>query len=276
VSRGKRLINPLRDKNKRNAQNSVATSACKSVLFAVDLLRPLESSNDMSQRVNIDVLQGRQAELRNAPTAAEIKFRARLEQDRIPHAFQEIIAPYIVDFVFPHKMLVVELDGEHHRKDPKTVRYDARRTRYLERLGLDVWRIPNEEVLNFELDKILRHESVGLFADAVTCANKRYDHPLTNPPIRKKRSVSTTCCAVCSKKLMLTKRGTIQRHRTKGGDWCKGSPTPISHTAQCTVCKEACKPRPSGKCGRCRKVLSLVKNNSETLSMLLQYVKALK
>lgn len=51
---------------------------------------------------------------------------------------------YIVDFLCPEAALVVELDGGHHAEQ---VDYDARRTAYLESLGLRVMRFWNSAVM---------------------------------------------------------------------------------------------------------------------------------
>jgi very-short-patch-repair endonuclease len=50
----------------------------------------------------------------------------------------------VVDFLCPEAALVVELDGGQHTD---RAAYDARRTRYLEGLGLRVLRFWNPEVL---------------------------------------------------------------------------------------------------------------------------------
>ena len=63
---------------------------------------------------------------------------------------QKIIGNYIVDFYCHAAKLVVELDGSQHYEE-KGIAYDAERTAYLESLGLEVMRIPNNEVMrNFE------------------------------------------------------------------------------------------------------------------------------
>ena len=52
--------------------------------------------------------------------------------------------PFILDFFCVEAGLVVELDGGQHSEQ---VAYDARRTEYLERLGLRVIRFWNSDVL---------------------------------------------------------------------------------------------------------------------------------
>ena len=59
---------------------------------------------------------------------------------------QYVIGNYIVDFYCHRAKLVVELDGSQHYT-PEEVEKDARRTRYLESLGLQVLRFSNLDVL---------------------------------------------------------------------------------------------------------------------------------
>ncbi|MDY5641834.1 MAG: endonuclease domain-containing protein [Candidatus Faecousia sp.] len=59
---------------------------------------------------------------------------------------QYVIGNYIVDFYCHRAKLVVELDGSQHYT-PEEVEKNARRTRYLESLGLQVLRFSNLDVL---------------------------------------------------------------------------------------------------------------------------------
>ena len=64
-----------------------------------------------------------------------------------PHKFirQKTIGRYIVDFYCAEAQLIVELDGSQHFYD-EHIKTDAERTAYLEKYGLRVIRIPNNEV----------------------------------------------------------------------------------------------------------------------------------
>ena len=63
---------------------------------------------------------------------------------------QYVIGNYIVDFYCHRAKLVVELDGSQHYT-PEEMEKDARRTRYLESLGLQVLRFSNLDVIqNFD------------------------------------------------------------------------------------------------------------------------------
>ena len=58
---------------------------------------------------------------------------------------QKVLGKYIVDFYSAEAKLVVELDGSQHY-EPDAMISDAERTAFLERYGLRVMRIPNNEV----------------------------------------------------------------------------------------------------------------------------------
>ncbi len=58
---------------------------------------------------------------------------------------QKVIGRYIVDFYCARAGLVIELDGSQHSY-PEALEYDAKRTEYLEKYGLTVIRIANEDV----------------------------------------------------------------------------------------------------------------------------------
>jgi very-short-patch-repair endonuclease len=58
---------------------------------------------------------------------------------------QKVIGSYFVDFYCHTAKLDVELDSSQHFDDTKCL-HDAFRTEYLNNLGLDVMRIPNNEI----------------------------------------------------------------------------------------------------------------------------------
>ena len=58
---------------------------------------------------------------------------------------QRVFGPYIVDFYCAAAKLVIELDGSQHF-DEEAKKHDSERTRYLESYGIQVLRIPNNEV----------------------------------------------------------------------------------------------------------------------------------
>jgi very-short-patch-repair endonuclease len=58
---------------------------------------------------------------------------------------QKVIGCYIADFFCFQANLIVELDGSQHFKDEVQIQ-DEQRTNYLNSLGLEVLRIPNNEI----------------------------------------------------------------------------------------------------------------------------------
>ena len=71
---------------------------------------------------------------------------------------QVVIGWHIVDFLFPHKNLIVELDGKQHftlngRAD------DCIRDGYLKSLGFDILRYSNKDVLE-NLDEVVEYISL--------------------------------------------------------------------------------------------------------------------
>ena len=67
--------------------------------------------------------------------------------NRYPIRFQrqKAIRNYIVDFYCHAAKLVIEIDGDQHG-EPKSIRYDSKRTADLEQLGLLVLRFTNSDV----------------------------------------------------------------------------------------------------------------------------------
>ena len=58
---------------------------------------------------------------------------------------QKVLGKYIVDFYSAEAHLVIELDGSGHYTEENR-KYDAARTAFLKGYGLNVIRIPNNEV----------------------------------------------------------------------------------------------------------------------------------
>ena len=73
---------------------------------------------------------------------ADLKFRR-----------QHPIGPYVLDFYCAEAKLAVEVDGQSH-SHPDRIDHDRRRTAWLERQGLAVFRIAAEEVRT-NLDGVL-------------------------------------------------------------------------------------------------------------------------
>ncbi|NNE57001.1 MAG: endonuclease domain-containing protein [Hellea sp.] len=72
---------------------------------------------------------------------------------------QHPVEPYITDFACVKHRLIIEIDGATHGTDDEQ-RYDAKRTRYLNRKGWKVirfWNIDIFENIGTVLDEILRN-----------------------------------------------------------------------------------------------------------------------
>lgn len=87
-------------------------------------------------------------------TNAERRFKHRLKAAKIRHICQCIVGFYIVDFVLPDRMLVIEIDGSSHIGREQ---YDARRDEYIRSLGFRVERIANEDVDRYDLAGVARY-----------------------------------------------------------------------------------------------------------------------
>ena len=68
---------------------------------------------------------------------------------------QVLIGNYIVDFLCPDKLLIIELDGGQHNKN-KIINYDSERNKYLIERGYKVLRFWNNEV-NDNIDGVCEY-----------------------------------------------------------------------------------------------------------------------
>lgn len=88
--------------------------------------------------------------IKNA-TPEEKKFMKKLDERGEEYEFQKIIRKpkggfYVVDFYFPFKNLIIEIDGLHHKLDDEIKLNDQIRDEYLKRNGYKIKRITNEEI----------------------------------------------------------------------------------------------------------------------------------
>ena len=86
--------------------------------------------------------------LRKQSTPTEIKLWERLRAKRfygLKFRRQYPLGAYIVDFICIERKLIIEIDGGQHNEHQD---YDAQRTAALRKLGYDVIRFWNHEVLN--------------------------------------------------------------------------------------------------------------------------------
>lgn len=87
-----------------------------------------------------------QKKLKNNPTKAEkIAYETLINNnllEGVDFLFQEVFAYYILDFVFPAKRLIIEIDGQSHTQNKI---YDQNRDAFCEKHGFSTIRIPNHK-----------------------------------------------------------------------------------------------------------------------------------
>lgn len=101
-----------------------------------------------SQIHNRKELEARRKNLRKKLTAAEATLWSLLRDKQLDgrkFRRQHSVNRYILDFYCPSEGLAIELDGENHFTE-KGMRYDEKRTYYLESVKVRVIRFENEEV----------------------------------------------------------------------------------------------------------------------------------
>jgi|SRR5699024_5452392 len=100
-------------------------------------------------------LKSRARSLRKAMVLSEVVFWKRVHKGKfhqIDFDRQRIIGNYIVDFYVKALRMVVEIDGSSHNGKEA---YDARREKYLEDLGLKIYRISDRRVKH-DLENVMR------------------------------------------------------------------------------------------------------------------------
>jgi very-short-patch-repair endonuclease len=119
-------------------------------------------------------------EMRKAPTCEEARVWKWLRDRRFGgYKFrrQRPIGTYIADFYCVELRLVIELDGRQHETNWMAP-YDDERTAALERLGIEVLRIPNS----------LFNQDVELVAESIKWAIEQRRQTLTRPSATLSRS----------------------------------------------------------------------------------------
>ncbi len=102
--------------------------------------------------------------LRGHATAAEDKLWQALRGRRLAGLKwrrQVPVLAYTVDFLCVSAKLIVEIDGAQHGIEAE---YDARRTQELERIGFQVVRFTNEDVLG-DIDRVLERIAAAALRD---------------------------------------------------------------------------------------------------------------
>lgn len=101
-----------------------------------------------------EILIERQKGLMLNMTQAEKRaFKIFQYEYHVPVYVQCIVGFYIVDFVGQMRNFVLEIDGNSHDSREE---YDSKRDKFLTDMGLNVFRLSNEEVTFENIGKILR------------------------------------------------------------------------------------------------------------------------
>jgi very-short-patch-repair endonuclease len=118
--------------------------------------------------LRLDELEIRANEMRICPTYAEGVVYDLLRENNIIFQSQVVFGYYILDFVIPSKLLIIELDGVSHKKNNL---HDKNRDNFCKDFGLTTLRVPNKDAT-----KIMDY--INVIATEFTSTN--YEHILTN------------------------------------------------------------------------------------------------
>ncbi|KKS43082.1 hypothetical protein A3H03_02035 [Candidatus Kuenenbacteria bacterium RIFCSPLOWO2_12_FULL_42_13] len=97
---------------------------------------------------NLNNLTPLRKKLRSEMTEPEWRLWYQIRNSLLGYKFrrQHSIGPYIVDFYCPKKKLIIEIDGGQHNED-KNIEQDLERTRYFNNLGIRVFRVWNNDMM---------------------------------------------------------------------------------------------------------------------------------
>ena len=93
---------------------------------------------------------------------------------------QHPVGPFIVDFVCPEKMIIIEVDGGHHDENREL---DTQRSEYLNKLGYKVFRFWNNEVLQ-ETEAVL-----SAILGILTNGKQNSPSPRPPPPLGEREKI---------------------------------------------------------------------------------------
>lgn len=127
--------------------------------------------------------------LRRNLSRTELMFLRRLTMANIASFdFQVQMGFYVADFVFPGKMLIVELDGDSHKQ---RVEHDTKRDRFLTEAGFTVWRVANRDAQQWNLARVInfqRPTEGRSYAEALKWANTRLHNATKGRPNKRVRT----------------------------------------------------------------------------------------
>ena len=111
----------------------------------------------MTEIFNKKEMKERRQLLRNQATETEILLWERVRKKQVlgvRFRRQFSIGHYIVDFYSPKIKLAIEIDGKSHDRESKR-EYDSTREEEIKRLGINMLRFRNHEVLE-DMDGVVR------------------------------------------------------------------------------------------------------------------------
>jgi len=115
--------------------------------------RGFRKSINIMKLKNLPEMEPFRRKLRKQMTAAEVALWLMIKNKQLNgqrFLRQYSIGHYVVDFYCPKYKLAIELDGEGHFTD-EGESYDAKRTEYLNSLGVRVLRFENFEVFQYPM-----------------------------------------------------------------------------------------------------------------------------
>ncbi len=117
----------------------------------------------MNYLYNNQYLKIRRKSLRNQMSEPEQKLWYHLRAKNLKkYKFrrQFSVGNFILDFFCPQLKLAIEIDGDSHFINSRTIEHDKIRGEYLKQFGIQILRFNNDEVntnLNSVLEKILKY-----------------------------------------------------------------------------------------------------------------------
>ncbi|MCX6800141.1 MAG: endonuclease domain-containing protein [Candidatus Falkowbacteria bacterium] len=119
----------------------------------------------MRRTINNKVCQVNRRKLRKNMTKAERILWFKLKNKQVNgYRFcrQTSISNYIVDFYCSQLRLVIEIDGDLHYLEEKTIEYDKKRQREIEKMGIRFLRFTNYEIYKNLRGVLVTIENIAL------------------------------------------------------------------------------------------------------------------
>lgn len=117
-----------------------------------NFLKSLQGKKYKASKKTREILEEYSQELKIKATPAERELKKILKKEGVKFVFQKPVTckkgkSYIMDFYLPFQKVCIEVDGGYHNT-PEQEEKDAIRTKHLNDLHINVFRITNEEVFD--------------------------------------------------------------------------------------------------------------------------------